>query len=77
MLRALFGEDWTKHAASLAPVGIDGIEGILRPGVDGDVAGLLSLTDAFDQVVLAGLESETRRAGFDWALLPEMEFALR
>jgi len=73
-LLALFGEDWTEHAASLAPLGI---EGVLRPGVDGDVAGLLSLTDVFEEVVLAALESETRRAGFDWALVPEKEFALR
>jgi hypothetical protein len=73
-LLALFGEEWMKHAASLAPVGI---EGILRPGVDGDVAGLLTLTDAFDQVVLAALERETRRAELDWALLPEKAFALR
>jgi hypothetical protein len=73
-LLALFGESWTQHAASLAPVGIDGI---LRPGVDGDVAGLLSLTDAFEQAVLAELENETRRAGINWALMPEQAFALR
>ena len=73
MLLALFGEDWTNHAASLAP----GIEGVLRPGVDGDVAGLLSLTDAFEQVLLATLERDTRNAGFDWALLSEEAFALR
>jgi hypothetical protein len=73
-LLALFGEEWTKHAASVAPIGI---EGIVRPGVDGDVAGLLSLTEAFEQVVLAALERETRLAGFDWALLPEKTFALR
>jgi len=72
-LLALFEEDWTRRAASLAP----GMEAILRPGVDGDVAGLLSLTDGFEQVVLAALESETRRVGFDWALLPEEAFALR
>jgi len=73
-LLALFGENWTQNAASLAPVGIGGI---LRPGVDGDVAGLLSLTDAFDQAVFAALESETRRAGFNWALTSEEAFALR
>ena len=74
VLLALSEEDWTKHAASLAPVGI---EGVARPGVDGDVVGLLSLTDAFEQVVLAGLASETRIAGFEWAVLPEEAFALR
>jgi len=45
--------------------------------VDGDVAGLLSLIDAFDQAVLAALVSETRRAGFDWALMSEEAFVLR
>ena len=73
-LLALFGEDWTKRAAPLAAAGI---EGIVRPGVDGDVAGLLSLRDEFEQTVLNALERETRLAGFDWALLPEEAFALR
>jgi hypothetical protein len=36
LLLALFGEQWTRHAASLLPLGI---EGVVRPGVDGDVAG--------------------------------------
>jgi hypothetical protein len=67
-LLALTGEEWTSIAARLALAGVDGV---LRPGVDGDVAGLLSLTDAFEQVVLAALESETRRAGFDWAIRKE------
>jgi hypothetical protein len=74
MLLALFEEEWTKHGAALAPLGI---EGVLRPGVDGDVAGLLSLTDAFEQVLLAALERETRDARLDWALLSESEFAQR
>jgi hypothetical protein len=71
---ALFEEDWTGHAASLAPVGI---EGIVRPGVDGDVAGLLTFTDAFDRIALGALETETRRAEFDWALLTEKAFTGR
>jgi hypothetical protein len=71
-LLALFGEDWTKHAALLAA---NGVRGIMRPGVDGDVAGLLSSRDEFEQVVLDALERETRLAGFDWALLPESAFA--
>jgi hypothetical protein len=74
MLVPLFAEDWTKHAAALVPLGV---EAVLCPAADGDFAGLLSLTDAFEQVVLAALESETRRAGFDWALLSEEAFALR
>lgn len=73
-LIALFEDGWTNHAASLARVAI---EGIVRPGVDGDVAGLLSLTDSFEQVVLAALELETRNAGFEWVELSEEAFAIR
>ena len=73
-LLALFGEDWTTRAASVAAAGI---KAIMRPGVDGDVAGLLSLRDEFEQTVLDTLERETRLAGFNWALLPEEGFALR
>jgi hypothetical protein len=73
-LLALFGDDWATHAPSLGPFGI---EGIVRPGVDGDVAGLLSLNGAFDDAVLGALESETRRAGVDWAVLTEDAFARR
>ena len=73
-LLALFREDWTEHAASLARFGIDGV---VRPGVDGDIAGLLCRSDAFEDAALAALELETRRAGFEWALLSEEAFALR
>src|SRR5262249_39298672 len=40
-LLGLFDDEWTTRAASLAATGV---KGVLRPGVDGDVAGLLSLT---------------------------------
>src|SRR5262249_10781763 len=40
----LFDDDWTTRAAPLAS---KGVTGLVRPGVDGDVAGLLSLTDGF------------------------------
>jgi hypothetical protein len=73
-LLALFGDEWTGDAASLAPAGV---EGIVRPGVDGDVAGLLSLTGGFEEAALGALETETRRAGFEWALLTEQAFMLR
>ena len=73
-LLALFDDDWTKQAALLARVGV---RGIVRPGVDGDVAGLLSLTDAFEQAVLGALERETRVAGIAWSLVPETAFASR
>jgi hypothetical protein len=74
-LLALTGDDWTRRAGSFDPSAA--VVGVLRPGVDGDVAGLLSLTEVFERFVLTALESEARRADFDWALLPEEAFALR
>ena len=68
-LLALFGDDRASHTA--------GLEGILRPGVDGDVAGLWSLAESFEQTTLAALERETRAAGFDWAMVTEDVFAGR
>jgi hypothetical protein len=73
-LLGLFGEEWARRAVSLAPAGV---AGVVRPGVDGDVAGLLTLAEPFEQVVLAALERETQLAGFDWEQLLESEFALR
>jgi hypothetical protein len=73
-LLSLFGEDWTQQAASVVHLGV---EGILRPGVDGDVAGMLTFADAFDQAALNALEKETRLAGFDWEVVREEEFELR
>jgi hypothetical protein len=67
-LLSLIADDWSKRAGAL--VGL-GVRGIVRPGVDGDMAGLLSLTDDFDKVFLRTLESETRRTGLDWAELEE------
>jgi hypothetical protein len=70
----LFSDDWTMRAAPLAS---KGVAGVVRPGVDGDVAGLLSLAGAFERTALDALERETRRAGFDWELVPEKALALR
>lgn len=72
MLLALYRDDWATGAAHLAPAGI---KAVFRPGVDGDVAGLFSLSEAFEHALIATLESKTRVAGFDWALLRETEFA--
>ena len=73
-LLGLFDEDWTTRAASLTATGV---MGVVRPGVDGDVAGLLSLKEAFLHTALEALARQTRLAGFDWAVVPEKELALR
>jgi len=70
----LFGDDWTTRAVPLAS---RSITGVVRPGVDGDVAGLLSLTEGFLHTALEALARQTRLAGFDWAVIPEKELALR
>lgn len=67
-LLSLFAKGWTNHAASLAG---KGVLGVLRPGVDGDVAGFLSLSDEFKQTFFSAVEREARSAKFDWRLVPE------
>ena len=54
-----------------------GIVGLVRPGVDGVVAGLLSTTLAQQQHLLAIMASEAAMLGFDWVVLSEEEFAER
>jgi hypothetical protein len=55
---------------SLPPV----IGGLLRPGVDGDVAGLLSRGASLEQEVLEALATECGVRGIDWTVLAEGEF---
>ena len=71
---SLFEDDWAQNASSLQNIEI---KGILRPGVDGDVAGFLSFTDTFENNILTAIENESYSAGFDWALLSESDFAQR
>ena len=54
-----------------------GVEGVIRPGVDGCVAGFLSLTTSFEAAMVAALKSESLQAGFDWAVLSEDAFRER
>jgi hypothetical protein len=67
-LLALFENDWVEEAARLAALDV---LGVVRPGVDGDLAGVLALSEAFDQSFLDALERETRRAGLTWSIVPE------
>lgn len=64
-------QNWSNQEKILTRTGI---LGTVRPGVDGDVAGLFSLTPAFEADVLSALEIETVRADFEWAILPEHKF---
>ena len=67
-LRALLEEDWARRATALEA---SGVNGVVRPGVDGDVAGLLALSDPFDGRMMQSLEREARLAGLAWSLVPE------
>ncbi|WP_157381731.1 hypothetical protein [Burkholderia ubonensis] len=46
----------------------------MRPGDDGDIAGILPLTAAFTRVLTDALQTEAHHAGFAWQSLPEHEF---
>ena len=73
-LRALLENDWSGAADVLSP---PGVIAVLRPGVDGDLAGLLTLTADVERTSLAALEAETRRASFDWSVLTDDAFSER
>src|SRR4029077_5162138 len=71
---ALLENGWTAAADTLSPLGVIGV---VRPGVDGEIAGLLTLTADAERMSLAALEGETRRASFDWSVLTEEAFVER
>lgn len=63
-LLSLFADDWAARFAALADTAITGV---MRPGVDGDVAALLFRSAKQKAMLIDALERETRRAGFTWA----------
>jgi hypothetical protein len=67
-------EDGDTNAAALQSLGIGSV---LRPGVDGDVAGLWSSTEAFGERLATALESASRAAGCEWEIVSEAEFMAR
>ena len=69
-LLTLLEENWAERAAMLE---MPGLQGAVRPGVDGAVAGALALTDSFERRFLETLEGETRRAGLAWEIVSEEE----
>ncbi len=73
-LFAFFDEEWTRQAAALSA---RRLVGVMRPGVDGDVAGLLALVDALAPAFLGRLEHEARVAGMSREVVDERTFAER
>lgn len=60
---ALLDERWLDAASALREARIDAV---VRPGVDGAVAGLLTWHDATEHRLLTALSQETARAGLTW-----------
>ncbi len=72
-LRDLVSDDWSRHATRLRDAGV---LAVLRPGVDGAVAGVLSLDVAFETAWLRALDEQARRAGFTCEITTEEQFWL-
>ena len=73
-LLAVLENEWSETADQLAALGVIGV---VRPGVDGDLAGLFTLTADARDASLTALEREARRASFDWSVLSEDAFLER
>lgn len=71
-LEALLSDNWTSRAASLAPLGI---AGALRPGVDGDVAGLWLADSPAAAAMLQCLGTTARGAGLGFEIADEARFS--
>lgn len=74
-----WAEMWslTKRAAVIAAgdlAALD-IEAAIFPGVDGDVAAIVSSSGDVEAKILADVRSESEAAGFSWCVLSEDEFA--
>ncbi len=73
LLAALNGA-WVNSIPALKTAGV---QALVRPGVDGTVAGILSLDDAFTAAFLPALEREVRVCAMEWQVLVERDFAAR
>jgi hypothetical protein len=71
-LLSLISDHWAEQCVQLR---FRGIDAVIRPGVDGDILGVLSLTDEFTSRFLEAVEREAREAKFDWFLLTERDFS--
>lgn len=70
-LLSLLESRWDDKVSQLLSAGI---AGFIRPGVEGDIAGVFTLAEESRQALLHALERAARDAGFDWRLLSEREF---
>lgn len=71
-LLSLISDEWAQNTAELRQ---RGIVGAIRPGVDGDVLGVLVFDEQFAAVLMKTLEHEAHRAGIEWRVVTEDAFA--
>jgi hypothetical protein len=69
-LLAMLQSDWTQHAVHPRHAGVSAV---IRPGVDGDVAGVLCLETGLEERLLAALEAASRDARCEWRVVTEEE----
>lgn len=65
--------DW---AEVLSDLELEGVNCIVKPGVDGAVIGFLSVLKGFEDQLLTALKNESVASGIGWAELSESDFAL-
>jgi hypothetical protein len=68
----LLGDQWAKTLAGFTR---GGVKAILRPGVDGDVIGLLCSSPEFRDEIEAKIQMAANECGLGFRLLPEAAFA--
>jgi hypothetical protein len=73
-VRGLVDDAWGRRAAVLVPQGVDGV---LRPAVDGVAAGLLTFAADVRTEFLASIERHASSAAIPWDVLTEPEFEAR
>jgi hypothetical protein len=70
-LRKLMGSDWRQ---AIARPDLRHLLGLMRPGIDGAVAGIWSFDKKVTQTLLARLESEAHQMGFEFCTAAEDAF---
>lgn len=51
------------------------LKAVVLPGVDGDVAAIVSVDAETDAAILSAIESSARESGYQWLIAPEAELA--
>src|SRR5690606_3733254 len=60
------------HRADLSALSL---KAVIQPGVDGDVAAIISVDAETDAAIVGAIESSARESGFQWKATSEGDFA--